>query len=276
MCVKKCRKVATYAVLIFFAILIIFPVFWMISVAVRPNIDVFKYPLEIIPKTFTFEAFQKVFTNPKLLRYMLNSCINSAIVTLIATAVGIMAGYGVSRYRFKGKGLFNTFVISTQTIPRVTLIIPFFLLMVTYKLYDTRLGLILAYISFALPYSIVMMVGYMNSVSTSLDEAARIDGASDFRTLWQVVVPVAVPGIVSAMTHTFIISWNEFVFATTLIRNDALRTIPVGIAMLKGEQSYEWNVLMAMSLVASVPVLVLYLLGQRYFISGLSSGGVKE
>ena len=272
---KKCRTVIIYVFLIFFAILIIFPIFWMISIALRPNIEVFRYPLQIIPKVFTFEAFRKVLSNPKLLNYMFNSCINSALVTIIATIIGIMSGYGVSRYRFKGKGIFNTFVISTQTIPRVTLIIPFFILMVTYNLYDTRLGLILAYISFALPYSIVMMVGYMNSVSQSLDEAARIDGASDFRALWQVIVPVAVPGIISTMTHTFIISWNEFVFATTLIRDDALRTIPVGIAMLKGEQSYEWNVLMAMSLIGSIPVLVLYLFGQKFFISDLSRGGIK-
>ena len=272
---RKSRKWPIYVVLTFFAGLIIFPVFWMLSIAIRPNIDVFRYPLQIIPKVFSLEAFRKVLRNPKLIGYMVNSCVNSVIVTLIATFVGIIAGYGVSRYNFKGKSLFNTFVISTQTIPSVTLIIPFFLLMVTYKLYDTRFGLILAYISFALPYSIVMMVGYFNSIPKSYDEAARIDGASDFRTLWKVIVPIAIPGIISSMLYTFILSWNEFVFASTLIRNDALKTIPIGIALLKGEASYEWNVLMAMSLIGSIPVLAIYLIGQKYFISGLGSGGVK-
>ena len=186
-----------------------------------------------------------------------------------------MPGYALSRYGFRGKIFLNGAIIATQTIPSVTLIIPFFILMVDYNLYDTRFGLILAYISFALPYTIVMMVGYFNSISPELDEAARIDGASDWRTLWQIIVPIARPGIVSAVIYAFILSWNEFVFATTLIRDDALKTFPIGIAILKDETSFEWNMMMAMSLLGSIPVIIIYLIGQKQFISGSSSGGVK-
>lgn len=272
---EKRNKIITYLILAVLSAFAIFPVFWMLSISFRPNIDVFRYPLQILPKSPSVEAYQKVLHNPKIITYFVNSYVNSILVTLIATVFAVFAGYGISRYEFKGKNLFNSFVVGTQTIPGVTLIIPFFILMVTYRLYDTRLGLMLAYISFALPYTIVMMVGYYNSIPKSFDEAARIDGASDLQALWRVVVPMARPGIMSTMLYTFILSWNEYIFASTLIRNDALKTIPIGIALLKGEYSYEWNVLMAMSILGSIPVLIIYLLGQKEFISGLSKGGVK-
>lgn len=272
---KKKSTWLTYLVLILCAIFVIFPVFWMASISFRPNGDVFTSPIQLFPQTFTLEAYKKIFSNAKIPTYFLNSYINGILVTILATIVGIMAGYALSRYNFKGKYLFNTFVISTQSIPHVTLIIPFFILMVAYNLYDTRLGLIIAFISFSLPYSIVMLVGYFNSVSTEIDEAARIDGASDFRTLWQVVVPIARPGIVSTMIYTFILAWNEYIFTMTLVRSDELKTVPIGIALLKGEAAYEWNMLMAMSLLGSIPVLIIYLLGQKQFIAGLGAGGVK-
>lgn len=272
---SKNNKVATYLILTILSVLVIFPVFWMVSISFRPNIDVFKYPLQLLPNTPTIEAYEKVFHNPKIITYFVNSYLNSIIVTAVSTIFAIFAGYGISRYEFRGKRLFNTFVVGTQTIPSVTLIIPFFILMVTYKLYDTRTGLLLAYISFALPYTIVMMVGYYNSIPKSFDEAARIDGASDLQVMWRVIVPVARSGIMSTMLYTFVLSWNEYIFASTLVRNDALKTIPIGIALLKGEYSYEWNVLMAMSIVGSIPVLLFYLFGQKGFIAGLGEGGVK-
>lgn len=272
---KQNRTWPTYLVLIISAIFVIFPIFWMISISFRANGEVFSYPLQLLPKKITLEAYEKIFSSGKILIYFMNSYWNGIIVTIIATIVGIMAAYAISRYNFKGKYLFNSFIISTQTIPQVTLIIPFFILMVAYNLFDTRIGLIMAFISFALPYSIVMLVGYFNSISTELDEAARIDGASDFVTLWKVIVPIARPGIVSTMIYTFILAWNEYIFTTTLIRSDSLKTVPVGIALLKGEASYEWNMLMAMALLGSIPVLILYLIGQKQFIAGLSAGGVK-
>lgn len=272
---KQNRTWPTYLVLIISAIFVIFPIFWMISISFRANGEVFSYPLQLLPKKITLEAYEKIFSSGKILVYFMNSYWNGIIVTIIATIVGIMAAYAISRYNFKGKYLFNSFIISTQTIPQVTLIIPFFILMVAYNLFDTRIGLIMAFISFALPYSIVMLVGYFNSISTELDEAARIDGASDFVTLWKVIVPIARPGIVSTMIYTFILAWNEYIFTTTLIRSDSLKTVPVGIALLKGEASYEWNMLMAMALLGSIPVLILYLIGQKQFIAGLSAGGVK-
>ncbi len=271
----KRDKLVNYLLLMVIGLFVFFPVFWMMSVSLRPNGEVFGNPLRILPATPTLEAYQKVLADPDILTYFLNSYLNGMVVTAISIALGIMAGYALSRYSFPGKSLLNGAIIATQTIPQVTLVIPFFILMVEYGLYDTRTGLVLAYISFALPYTIVMMVGHFNAISPELDDAARIDGASEWRTLWQIIVPVARPGIMSAVIYTFILAWNEFIFATTLLRSDELKTFPIGIALLKGEASFEWNMMMAMALLGSVPVILVYLAGQRQFIAGLASGGVK-
>lgn len=265
----------TWVFLIVSAIFVVFPIFWMVSVSLRSNNAIFTTPVEFLPPEVTFEAYIKVFTSSKIMTYFLNSYIIGIAVTVITIAIGIMAGYGLSRYEFKGKRIFNLFTIATQTIPAVTLLIPFFILMVAFGLYNTRAGLIVAYTSFALPYSIIMMLGYFNGISTELDEAARIDGAGDFRVLWQIITPVVIPGIISTMIYIFILSWNEYIFVTQLIKSDSLRTVPVGLALLKGETLYEWNTMMAMSIIGSIPVLVFYLIGQRKFIGGATAGAIK-
>ncbi len=265
----------TYLFLTVLGAFVVFPIFWMISVSLRDNGKVFTFPAQFLPPEVTFEAYVKVLTTPDTLLYFFNSYLNGTLVTLVAIFIGIMAGYGLSRYEFKGKRIFNLFTVSTQTIPAVTLLIPFFILMVAYNLYDTRLGLIVAYTSFSLPYSIIMMTGYFNAISKEIDEAARIDGASDFFTLWRIIVPIAKPGVISTMIYIFILSWNEYIFATALIRDDALKTVPVGLALMKGETVYEWNTMMAMSIVGSIPVLIFYLLRQKEFVSGNASGAIK-
>jgi len=274
---KKLRdsKIGTYSFLVISAVLVLFPVFWMISVAVRPNNLVFEYPASFIPKIFTLEAFKNVLSDSRYLRYFWNSYVIGVAVTIVSAALGLTAGYGLSRYNFYGKKTLSMFIVATQTVPAVAILIPFFIVMVKIHLYNTTFGLILTYTSFALPYSIVMLEGYIDSIPKELDEAAMMDGASRFRTLWGIIAPIALPGIAATMIYTFILSWNEFIFVMTLIQNDALRTIPVGIAMMKGETTYQWNAMMALSLIGSLPVLILYLLGQKYFISGLSEGAVK-
>lgn len=272
---ERWAKIRTYVILSISALFVLFPIFWMLSVSFRPNNEVFEYPASLIPQTFTPEAYVAILTGSRYLNYFLNSFVIGVCVTVVSTVLGIMAGYGLSRYRFKGKKAFSLFVVATQTVPMIALLIPFFIMMTKLQLYNTRLGLIITYTSFALPYAVVMMHGYFNSISQELDEAAMIDGLSRFWTLWRIIVPVTVPAIIATMIYTFILSWNEFIFVMTLIQDDGLRTIPVGIAMMKGETVFQWNMMMAMSLLGSIPVLFLYLFGQKYFMKGLSAGAVK-
>ena len=167
------------------------------------------------------------------------------------------------------------FVIATQMVPTITLLIPFFGVIVWLRLYDTHLGLIVTYLTFGLPYAIIMMNAYLNTIPKDFDEAAIIDGCSPFRVLFSVLLPMATPGLISTAVYTFLLSWNEFLFALALTRSTEMRTVPVGISMLVGEFGLKWDEMMAFSVLGSVPVLLLFMFVQRYVVSGLSAGGVK-
>ncbi len=163
-----------------------------------------------------------------------------------------------------------------QAVPPITLLIPYFGLVVALRLYDTYWALILTYIVATIPYAILMMTGYFNTIPRELDEAIKIDGGGTFRTLWQILVPVATPGIVSVGTYTFMVAWNEYLFALTLTKNGDMRTVPVGIQLLMGEHSFKWSEMMAMSVLGCLPVLIVFMLFQRQFVGGLADGAVKN
>ena len=142
--------------------------------------------------------------------------------------------------------------------------------------WTTYFALIFTYMVFTLPYAILLMTGYFNTLPKELDEAVIIDGGSSFTALWRVLVPVSIPGIVATGVYTFLLSWNEFLFALTLTKSTEMRTVPIGIQLLMGQHSYEWNEMMAMSILGSFPVLIMYMVAQRYFLEGLTAGSVKN
>lgn len=253
-----------------------FPVFWMLVSSFKTNTEIFAFPPQIITKGFSLDAYVAVLTDPDKIRFFVNSYVVALSVTLITVVIALLAAYAFSRFEFRGKKLLNVVIIGTQAVPPIALLIPFFGLMVTLGLYNTYGGLILTYVVFTLPYAIVMMTGYFNTLPRELDEAVRVDGAGSMTALWRILVPISVPGIISVAVYTFMISWNEFLFALTLTRTNDMRTVPVGIQLLLGQNSQEWNQMMAMSILGSIPVLVLFLVFQRWFIGGLTSGAVKS
>jgi multiple sugar transport system permease protein len=253
-----------------------FPVFWMLVSSFKTNTEIFAYPPQLITKGFSFDAYLAVFNDPEEIRFFINSYVVALSVTALTVVFAIMAAYAFSRYEFRGKKVMNVVIIGTQAVPPIALIIPFFGLMVSLGLYNSYAGLILTYIVFTLPYAIIMMTAYFNTLPKELDEAVKVDGASAWTALWRILVPISVPGIVSVAVYTFMISWNEYLFALTLTRTNDLRTVPVGIQLLIGQNTYHWNQMMAISILGSIPVLVLFLVFQRYFIGGLTSGSVKS
>jgi multiple sugar transport system permease protein len=252
-----------------------FPVFWMFLNSFKPNSEIFAFPPKIISDNFTLAGYQEIFSDPEKIRFFTNSYVVSISVTLLTLVVAIQAAYAFSRFNFPGKSAFNIVILSLQAVPPITLMIPYFGLMVTLKLYNTYQGLILTYMVFTLPYAIIMMTGYFNTLPRELDEAVKLDGGGALATLWRILVPISIPGIVSVGIYTFMISWNEYLFALTLTRTPEMRTVPIGIQLLMGQHSYEWNEMMAMSILGSLPVLVLFLFFQRFFMGGLTSGAVK-
>jgi multiple sugar transport system permease protein len=271
----RIQRVLVIIALLLGAVYAGFPVVWMVSSSLKSNADIFAYPPRLWTDSSSLAAYLTVLTSSEKVRFFINSYLVSSLVTVFTLTVGILAGYSFSRYRFRFKRPLNMIIISIQAVPPITLLIPYFGLIVTLQLFNTYAALVLTYMVFTLPYAILMMTGYFNTLPKELDEAVMIDGGSSAVALWRVLVPIALPGIVATGIYTFMQAWNEFLFALTLTKTMDMRTVPVGIQMLMGQHSYEWNEMMAMSVLGCLPVLVLYLFFQRYFIAGMTAGSVK-
>lgn len=253
-----------------------FPILWMVLNSFKPNAEIFAWPPTWISENFTLDAYKAIFTNPEQIRFFVNSYVIAALVVVLTLGIGILASYAFSRFDFPGKSVINTIIVSVQAVPPITLLIPYLSLIVTMKLYNTYGALILTYLIFTLPYCILMTTGYMNTLPKELDEAVMIDGGSRSTALWRILVPTAIPGLVSVGMYTFMQAWNEYLFALALTKTNDMRTVPVGINLLMGQHSYEWNQMMAMSVLGSLPILILFLFFQRYFIAGMTAGSVKS
>jgi multiple sugar transport system permease protein len=251
------------------------PVLWMLSTSFKDNGDVFQSPPKLITDTFSFDAYAEILGNGAQLRFFLNSYIVAFAVTILTLLVALLAGFAFSRFRFPMQRTINAVIVSVQAVPPITLVIPYFGLVVALGLYNTYLGLILTHMVFTLPYAIIMITAYLNTLPKELDESVKVDGGTSWTALWRILVPISVPGLIAVGVYTFMISWNEYLFALTLTRTDDMRTVPIGIQLLMGQHSYEWNQMMAMSILGSIPVLVLFLLFQKRFIGGLTAGAVK-
>lgn len=272
---KKSVKILMSILLVLGGIFAGFPVIWMVCSAFKDNSAIFSWPPKLFDKTASFDAFLQVLTDPVKIRFFINSYIVSGCVVIVTLIIGILAAYAFSRFDFKGKSLFNSLIVSVQAIPPIVLLIPYMGMVVAMKLFDTYFALILTYLITTLPYCILMMTGYFNTLSKELDEAVMIDGGSRWKALWSILVPISLPGMVSVGMYTFMQAWNEYLFALALTQKTEMRTVPIGINLLMGQHGYDWSQMMAMSVLGSIPVLVLFLFFQKYFIAGMSSGGVK-
>lgn len=272
---RKRHTNMTYLSLIVLGSILMVPIAWMISIAFRGNSEVFSMPLHIFPENPTLDAFRTVFQNKDLLRLFLNSYIIALSVTFICILFASLAGYGFTRFNFKGKNTALVYILLTQMFPMVLLSIPYFLFITNAGLYNTYLALILAYTSFALPFSIMMMRDFIRTIPKELDEAATIDGCGYFQTFFKIILPPSLPGLIATGVYTFILAWNEFLFAVVLTNSINVRPLTIGISMLIGEFSTEWNALMALSFMGSLPLIIVFLFLQKYFLQGLTAGSVK-
>ena len=272
---SKVSKVLLSIVLVLFGIYAAFPIIWMLICSFKHNDYIFYWPPKIIDESFSFKTYAKVLSDPVKLRFFLNSYIVSAAVVVLTLLIGIMAAYAFSRFNFPLKKAINSVIVSVQAIPQICLLIPYMGIIVAMQLFNTYWALILTYLVMTLPYCILMMTGYFNTLSKELDDSVRIDGGSRFRALWGVLVPISAPALVSVGLYTFMTAWNEYLFALVLTQTTNMRTIPIGINLLITEHNYDWSMMMTMSVLGSLPILVLFLFFQKYFISGMSSGAVK-
>jgi multiple sugar transport system permease protein len=257
----------------------VLPLYVMLSTSIKPLADV-QDDFHWLPSTITLRPFVDIWSTVPLARYFVNSVIVAGCASALSVTIAVFAAYAISRYTFRGREIFRMAVLSTQMFPGILFLLPLFLIYVNIgqatgiKLNGNLSGLIITYLTFSLPFSIWMLVGYFNSIPRELDEAAFVDGASPVRALVSIVVPAAKPGIVAVGIYSFMTSWSESLFASVLTDENS-KTLAVGLAEYSTQNAVYWNQIMAASLVVSLPVVLGFLLMQRYLVQGLTAGAVK-
>jgi multiple sugar transport system permease protein len=273
---RRAAHAAIYAILVAMTAIMLFPVAWMLTVSVRPNVEVMKIPPQWIPTVFTWAPYAKVLGSPRYLQTFVNSYFIAVVVTAFSLFVGALAAYALARFRFKGQRAVIMFLIVTQMFPLVLLCIPYFRLVVKLGLYDTLTSLIVVYTTFTLPFCILMLRSYFAQIPKDMEEAAMVDGCSRLGAIMRTLLPMSFPALVGAGLYTFLLAWNEFLFAVVLIESWGKRVITIAIYSLLAEFVTEWNMMMAFSVLASAPLVIAFIFLQRYVVQGMTAGAIKS
>jgi multiple sugar transport system permease protein len=255
---------------------ILLPFVWQLLASIKPLSELTLMPAKWIPSKINTQFYHNVFEKRPFLRYLLNSLVVASITTVVNVFFGSLAAYALARLRFPGKRLTLMAILTISMFPAIATISPMFLFLRAMHLLNDYMGLVIPYTAFALPFTIWMLTNFLHDIPKSIEEAAFIDGCSVYRTYFTIILPLAAPGIFSASLLTFIMAWNEFLYALTFMTKDLMRTVPVAIALFPGKYDLPWGDMAAASIVVTLPLIALVLVFQKQIISGLTNGGVKE
>ena len=256
-------------------LLVAFPFYWMVNTSLKPASEIFLSPPTFASAHWSLDAYTTVLTKRPVGRYFLNSLAVALGTTVLSVTLAALAAYGFTRFFPRGATPFIIFLLFTKMLPETLLIVPYFQLMSDLGLLNTYAALILAYSSFALPFSVWMLIGFFRSIPRDIDEAAMIDGAGYLQSFFRVILPLARPGLVAVALFTFLIAWNSYLWALVLTTDSSMYVLSVGVANMVGEYRVQWNELMAAAVIAALPVMVLYSLLERHLVNAITSGAVK-
>lgn len=261
--------------LIILSIIAVFPFVWILLCSVKTNIELTSYPTNLLPKNFTLDNFIHVIKDLEFSKNIVNSVIIALFTTTIAIIISSMAAYGIVRFFPKLGKIMSKALITTYLFPPILLAIPYSLVMAKFGLVNTRIGLVIVYLSFSVPYAVWMLVGFFKTVPIEIEEAARVDGANKFQVFISIVLPLVVPGIVATAIYTFINAWNEFLYALILINSAEMMTVSVKFRSLQGAEILNWGDMMAASTLVVVPSVIFFILIQKNIAKGLTEGSIK-
>ena len=257
-------------------LLIAFPLLWMILTSVKPQSELFVIPPSFLPEAVTFEHYRRLLSETPFLTYMQNSLWLAGATTLVVIVIATLGAHSLVRFQYPGRERLARMVLFTYLLPSVVLIIPLYFLMIRIGLADTLASLVIAYTTFALPYALWLLRSFMSAIPVDLESAALVDGATRMQAFVDVILPQAVPGIISTALFTAILAWNEYLYALVLVNSDDVRPLTTGVMnILITSFNIEWSLLMAASVMMSLPLIVVFAFLQRFLTRGFGAGAVK-
>ena len=252
-----------------------FPLIWIALTSLKSGGELQQFPVAYLPTHPAWGNYLRVFTEQPFATFFLNSLIVSGASTLLCVVVASLAAYALARLKLRGRGLYTTLVVVFSMFPVISLVVPLFRILRGVNLLNTYPALILPYTALSLPVAILVLTAFFGSIPRDLEAAAMIDGCSRLGALWRVVVPLSAPGIVTAALLVFVNSWNEFLLALSFNTSRAMRTVSVGVTLYQGEFAFPWPLISAAIVIAVVPLVLLIVIFQKRFVTGLTAGGVK-
>lgn len=265
----------SYAYLTILAIIAAFPMVWILLSSVKGKGEITGDPTAFLPKTITFENFRIVWEQLKFNDNIVNSIIIAGSTTIIAIIISALGAYGVVRFFPRFGKVLTRVLITTYMFPPILLAVPYSIIMGKIGMMNNRLGLVIVYLSFSVPYAVWLLVGFFQTVPLEIEEAARVDGANKLMVFGKVVLPIVAPGIVAVAIYTFINAWNEFLYSLILMNSSSKMTVAVALKSLEGQEVLDWGVMMAASAMVVIPSVVFFMLIQKKIAGGLAAGSVK-
>ena len=269
---KQISDILQFLLILSAAALILVPIYWIVSGSFKHQVDIFQLKLLFSP---TLENFKIIFKSPyNLLDKLFNSTIVAFSTVVVAIPLATMAAYSFSRFRLTGERIMFVTILATQFVPAVVIVLPFFILFRDLGILDTRLALILVNLSLIMPFAIWMIKGFIDGIPLDTEEAALVDGSSRIQVILNVVLPMSLPGVITAAIFCFILAWNEFLFAVIITTNNAV-TMPVGLSMFHAEEGVLWHLISAAGIMIMLPMFILATLIQKHFVQGMTMGAVR-
>jgi arabinogalactan oligomer/maltooligosaccharide transport system permease protein len=265
-----------HVVLLTFVAIALWPVLEVVTVSLRPGNRLRSTEWELIPTGATLDSYKALLTEQPFLRWLSNSLLVAGAVTLTGVALASIGGYAFSRFRFVGRQTMMVSILTTQMFPATMLLLPLYLMIARLGLINTYIGLIIFYVSTALPFCVWQMKGFYDTIPHSLEEAARIDGCTPWQAFRRVILPLATPGLVITALFSFMTAWSEYVVAAQVLQDRDRFTLPLGLKSFQSSMSTQWGLYAAASLLVSLPVVIVFIILSRYLVSGLTLGSVKE